>query len=292
MPPIRFSVITIVKDGVDFLTEAVASVQGQSVDDWELHIVDDGSTDGTLDLAHDLRREDQERISVHHHDDHANLGMSTSRNLGLHRSRGEFVTWLDHDDLLLPEKLEHLHHALERHPEAVAAIGPNRRWHSWHSPERDDWDQDFGLPTWELLPPPGLVPRFLEDRHTVPLGPLVRRRPLEAFGGHVESFRGMHEDQAFLARMMFRHPVVVVDEILHLYRQHESSCVSTTHRAGRDLEARRSFLRWVDEEHERSGIRSMELRNIIRRELGTTRGWRRRLIRRWLINARNRRAAP
>ncbi|MHC4246710.1 MAG: glycosyltransferase family 2 protein, partial [Planctomycetota bacterium] len=57
----RFSVVTIVRDGETHLAEAVASVRDQSVEDWELHIVDDGSIDGTLDLATRLAEEDSER---------------------------------------------------------------------------------------------------------------------------------------------------------------------------------------------------------------------------------------
>ncbi|HAC08840.1 MAG TPA: glycosyl transferase, partial [Phycisphaerales bacterium] len=54
----RFSVITIVRDGEEHLAEAIASVQDQSVEDWELHIVDDGSSDGTLELATRLAGDD------------------------------------------------------------------------------------------------------------------------------------------------------------------------------------------------------------------------------------------
>ena len=126
----RFSIVTIVRNGRAFLPEAVDSVFQQSVDDWELHIVDDGSTDGTLEIAEELVASDRRRIQLHRHPGGVNRGMSISRNLGLKHARGDFVTWLDHDDVLLPTKLESLHDALVASPEAVAAIGPNRRWHS------------------------------------------------------------------------------------------------------------------------------------------------------------------
>ena len=219
----RFSIVTIVRNGRAFLPEAVDSVFQQSVDDWELHIVDDGSTDGTLEIAEELVASDRRRIQLHRHPGGVNRGMSISRNLGLKHARGDFVTWLDHDDVLLPTKLESLHDALVASPEAVAAIGPNRRWHSWAATDQADRDQDLQTPPGVLMPPPGLVPTFLADRQAVPLGPLIRTLPLRTMGGHVESFRGMHEDQAFLARLMFRHPVVLVPEVLHLYRQHPES---------------------------------------------------------------------
>ncbi|NCF39873.1 MAG: glycosyltransferase [Planctomycetia bacterium] len=288
----RFSVVTIVRDGETHLAEAVASVRDQSVEDWELHIVDDGSIDGTLDLATRLAEEDSERIHVHRHPQGENRGMSASRNLGLRHATGEFVTWLDHDDRFLPRKLETLHETLDRCPEAVAAIGPCRRWWSWGSPEGRDEDQT--IPSVEadrLLRPPGLLPMFLENPRAVPLAPLVRRRPLVAMGGHVERFRGMYEDQAFLARLMFRHPVIVIPDVLHLYRQHESSCVARTHRSGLDIRTRRRFLHWLAMEFETCGPRDETLRRAIARATRATRSWRLRRWQRIIINLRSKNVA-
>lgn len=285
----RFSVITIVRDGEEHLAEAVESLKEQSVEDWELHIVDDGSSDGTLALATRLAEGDPGRIRLHRHPGGVNRGMSASRNLGLHHATGEFVTWLDHDDRFLPHKLETLHAAMERCPEAVAVIGPCRRWWSWSSSDQEDEDQVIlTTGTDQLLPPPGLLPVFLENPRAVPLAPLVRRRPLEAMGGHVECFPGMYEDQAFLARLMFRHPVFVIPDVLHLYRQHDSSCVARTHRSGLDVQNRRRFLHWLTMEFTTCGPRDESLRLSIARATHATRSWR---IRRWqrlLINLRSR----
>lgn len=285
----RFSVITIVRDGEEHLAEAVESLKEQSVEDWELHIVDDGSSDGTPALATRLAEGDPGRIRLHRHPGGVNRGMSASRNLGLHHATGEFVTWLDHDDRFLPRKLETLHAAMERCPEAVAVIGPCRRWWSWSSSDREDEDQTIPTSgTDQLLPPPGLLPVFLENPRAVPLAPLVRRRPLEAMGGHVECFPGMYEDQAFLARLMFRHPVFVIPDVLHLYRQHDSSCVARTHRSGLDVQNRRRFLHWLTMEFATCGPRDESLRRSIAHATHATRFWR---IRRWqrlLINLRSR----
>ncbi|MBC03175.1 MAG: hypothetical protein CMJ34_07710 [Phycisphaerae bacterium] len=288
----RFSVVTIVRDGEEYLEEAVTSVREQTVEDWELHIVDDGSSDRTLELAEHLAGADPDRIHVHVHPENANRGMSASRNLGLRHATGDFVTWLDHDDRFLPTKLEVLLARLQVHGEAVAVIGPCRRWHSWRDPAIPDEDQCFpsGM-CGTLLPPPGLLPLFLENSRLVPLAPLVRRGPLVAMGGHIEHFTGMHEDQAFLSRLMFRHPVVVTDETLHLYRQHEASCVTTTHRQGRDLSARRDFLHWLTDEFEFGGTRDEALRTLIRRRIRESRGWRLRRWRRLLINLRKSRSS-
>lgn len=289
------SVVTIVKDGQDFIGEAIESVRSQSWDHWELQLVDDGSQDGTLDLMHDAARVDPDRIFVHRHPNGENRGMSASRNLGLRQSRGDAVTWLDHDDVMLPRKLETMWSALDRHPDAVTVVGPVRRWYSWTTApaeDQSDVDQVFPGPFDRTLIPPSIVPLFLEERQLVPLSPMVRRTPLKALGGHIESFTDMHEDQAFLARLLFRHPVVLIEDVLHLYRQHAQSCVANTYRMGRERDARRAFLRWLELEAAVSGPRTPELREIVRRQLALTRGgWHRRLRRR-LINLRNRATSP
>ena len=289
------SVVTIAKDGEDFIAEAIESVRHQTWDHWELHLVDDGSRDGTLDLMHHAARADPERIFVHRHPNGENRGMSASRNLGLHRSRGDAVTWLDHDDVMLPGKIEVMWSALDRHADAVAVVAPVRRWYSWASGVangQSDTDQVFPGPFDQTLLPPSIVPLFLEQRQLVPLSPMVRSTPLKAMGGHVEAFTGMHEDQAFLAKLLFRHPVVLIEEVLHLYRQHAESCVANTYRMGRERDARRVFLRWLELETAIAGPRTPELREIVRRQLALTRGgWHRRLRRR-IINLRNRDDSP
>lgn len=85
------------------LADSVASVQAQTLADWELLIVDDASLDDTLALAKRLATEDP-RIKVLAHD--VNRGAAAARNTALKAARGIFVTCLDADDLWLPHKLE------------------------------------------------------------------------------------------------------------------------------------------------------------------------------------------
>ena len=283
------SVVIIVKDGELFLRDAIDSVFAQTHPACELVIVDDGSTDATpaiIDRAIAESTGGPTPVRVLRHPGGRNRGMSRSRNLGLANVRGELMTFLDHDDAMLPDKLAVLTAATRRHPDAVAVVGPNRRWRSWSGGTDDD--QCLGAAADTLLPPPGLLPTFLPDSRAVPLGPLLRTTAVRRLGGYVEDFVGMHEDQAFLARLMLQAPVAVVDDVLHLYRQHDASCVARTHRAGRDLLARRNFLRWIDRRLAAATIDTTELCALVRDELDRTRGWRRRRMRRRLINLRGR----
>lgn len=85
------------------LAVAVASVQSQTLPDWELLIVDDGSGDGTLEMAEGLAAQDP-RIRVFRLE--VNGGAARARNCAIKAARGRFIAFLDADDLWLPEKLD------------------------------------------------------------------------------------------------------------------------------------------------------------------------------------------
>jgi glycosyltransferase involved in cell wall biosynthesis len=94
-----------------FVLEAVASVLAQTYGDYELIVVDDGSGDGTGEaLTHYGGR-----VRYAYQD---NTGVSTARNHGLELARGEFIAFLDSDDLWLPEKLQVQVAFMDAHPQA------------------------------------------------------------------------------------------------------------------------------------------------------------------------------
>ena len=99
----RVSIITPAFNSVDFLEETIKSVQNQTYNDWELIIVDDCSTDGTFELANSFSQKDS-RIIVLRND--KNSGVSFSRNKAIDCSNGEYIAFLDSDDIWLPNKLE------------------------------------------------------------------------------------------------------------------------------------------------------------------------------------------
>ena len=86
-----------------FVEAAIRSVQSQTVADWELLVLDDGSSDGTCAIAACLAQEDP-RIRLLPNGE--NLGVARTRNRGFDLSRGQFVALLDSDDVWHPEKLE------------------------------------------------------------------------------------------------------------------------------------------------------------------------------------------
>lgn len=100
---VKVSVITPAFNAAPYLVETVKSVQTQSLRDWELFIIDDCSCDGTYELACGLAKEDG-RIFVLRNE--KNLGVAAARNKALDIAHGEYIAFLDADDLWLPEKLQ------------------------------------------------------------------------------------------------------------------------------------------------------------------------------------------
>ena len=98
------SIIMPVYNAGVLLHTAVESVLRQSFADFELLLVDDGSTDGSVALAHELAKKDG-RIRVL---EQPNAGICAARNLGLQHCRGQWFTFCDDDDTMLPHALETL----------------------------------------------------------------------------------------------------------------------------------------------------------------------------------------
>ena len=113
----RFSVIVPAYNVEAFVGEAIESVLRQSVSDWELIIVDDGSTDATASIVH---RFTDPRI---HFIRQENAGVSAARNRGIAAARGAYFAFLDADDRLRPTALERLSAGFEGAPEACVAYG-------------------------------------------------------------------------------------------------------------------------------------------------------------------------
>ena len=103
MPKPLVSVITPVYNGAKFLKNAVQSVLAQSYDNWELIIIDDASTDESYFVAQALAESDR-RITAKKLS--KNLGAGNARNQGLAVAKGDYIAFLDADDLWKSSKLE------------------------------------------------------------------------------------------------------------------------------------------------------------------------------------------
>lgn len=113
----RYSVVIPAYNAAAYIGETISSVLGQTETDWELVVVDDGSADETVAAVKGFA---DPRITLIQQE---NRGVSAARNRGFAGSRGEYVLFLDNDDLLYPKALERLGKKLDAQPEAVLAYG-------------------------------------------------------------------------------------------------------------------------------------------------------------------------
>jgi glycosyltransferase involved in cell wall biosynthesis len=285
-----------------FLREAVESVFSQSYDRWEMILVDDGSAGECTDFARDIGERHGSRVRYLDHPGHENRGLSAARMLGVSEAKGDYIAFLDSDDVWLPTKLREQVALMEAHPEVGMSYGNALYWHSWTGRPEDkklDHTPPLGVPDAEAWDPPRLLPLFLLGEAAVPCtcSLLVRRDTFDRAGGFEPSFRTMYEDQVFYSKVCLTVPVLPTARSWSRYRQHAGSMCARESRE-QSLEARAWFLRWlgdylttegVQDEALHAALREARLRNDAARATGLewVAGEVRRRIRKW-----SRRLAP
>jgi glycosyltransferase involved in cell wall biosynthesis len=202
------SVVLPTYNRLPLLCRAVASVIGQTFSDWELIVVNDGSTDDTREYLEAIDDPRVRPLSLEHR------GITSARNAGLRLARGEWVAFHDSDDLWLPEKLEW---QLRR-----VAAQPTCRW----SYTRYSFIDTNGTPLPErsnLLPLPVsghiLEPLLRFEVSTAVPTMLVQRSLIEEIDGFDATMLFL-SDYDFILRLAARSDVCALSETLALVREH------------------------------------------------------------------------
>lgn len=205
------SVVIPTYNRAQYIGACLKSVLDQSFSDFEILVIDDGSTDNTREV---VARFKDPRIS---YEWQANSGRpSVPRNRGIELSRGDYIAFLDSDDLWLPSKLEKQMAVAKRHPEAALIYCLARQFD-------ETGDKDLVSPY--RLKRSGSVYPFLLFYSFIPaLTVLVQRRHLAQVGvfDTRPEFKAV-EDYELWLRMAARYPVRFVPEVLAKYRIHGSN---------------------------------------------------------------------
>ena len=244
----RVSVVVIFLNAAAWLPEAIDSVLAQDYADIELIMVDDGSSDSSTGIALEYAALHPGKCLYAEHPGHANRGMSASRNAGIAMARGDYIAFIDADDVWTPDKLREQVAILDSHPEVGMVAGAACYWRSWQG------GKDDVVPAGHLLDqsvPPGSASTKVyplgEAQAPCPSVLMVRREVLERIRGFEPSFTGslqMYEDQAFLSKVYLDTHVWFSSQCWLFYRQHGSSCVAENVRLGNYHHIRRHFLDW------------------------------------------------
>mgnify|MGYP003624394661 FL=1 len=272
------SCIIIFLNGEKYLSEAIESVLSQSYPNWELILVDDGTTDGASEIARNYAKRNPNRIIYTQHPGHENLGMSASRNAGVALAKGRYIAFLDADDIWLPHRLERHVDVLEQHPEVAMSMAPTLLWSSWNKdnlPKSRPWlsadiETELGLPEGQVLMPPSVATTYLASHGAgVPgiCSLTVRRDRLQEVGGSENTFKTLYEDQVLLFKIFLNFPVIAINDIQDYYRQHEGSACAQVGRVAGDHVARPIFLEWLQWYIVETGLKDPKLWRALRGEM-------------------------
>lgn len=212
------SVVMPAYDRAATIGPAVRSVLAQTYGNLELLVVDDGSRDGTAEVVEELAAGDPRLRLIRLP---ANEGRSAARNRGIDEARGEFVTFIDSDDLYAPGRLERLVAAARRFPSEDFFIDDvmqfAQRDGRWILRNRTVYPSGV----WRPRPPHRVwIEGYL--RWSGASKPFVRRSLLDTHGMRFPSDMSQAEDQCFTIELIFsgttRRPVRVA-ESLYWYRR-------------------------------------------------------------------------
>ena len=267
------SIITIFLNAQKFMEEALESVLAQTYANWELWLVDDGSTDGSSAIAQAYVARYPDRVHYLTHPNHENKGMSASRNLGIAHARGHYIAFLDADDVWLPHKLKQQVAILETQPAAGMVYGAPLYWHSWSGQAEDaqrDHVPELGLAPESLVKPGELLRRLFplgKFAAPCPSDLLVRRELVESVGGFEDHFKILYDDQAFLTKVFLTAPVFVSGECWTRYRLHPDSTCAIAIRQGQHHSLLLFFLNWLSDYLQSQGVSDPQVWKALRRAL-------------------------
>ena len=230
--PTRISVIMPCYNAATFIEEAVNSVMNQTYTDVELIVVDDGSTDGSVNILQQLAAQHSQRLSLLFQD---HKGPYPARNLGLQHARGGYVAFLDADDYWTPNTLEKLATALDTRQSDIAYCG-------WQN-------VGTGAPGTEPYIPPDysqmdMAEEFLRSCPWPIHAALVRQEAINAVKGFSERCFSAMDYDLWLRLYAHTQKIVRVPEVMAFYRWHDKGQISKTKwkQVLNALQVRRDFV--------------------------------------------------
>jgi glycosyltransferase involved in cell wall biosynthesis len=246
------SVIICFLNPGDWLREAVDSVIAQTFTDWELILVDDGSVESDTRLARHYVDACPKKIFYREHEDHQNIGLPKSRNVGISASRGRYVAFLDADDKWMPKKLEAQLDILSRHPEVSVLLEASLFWYSWSGSPYTDTIYHVGVEEGVYVPPQ-LFERLYpigDGQPPCPTGIIMTSEALKEVNNFEEGFSGvftLYEDQAFLSKVYLTQKVYVSHDANNIYRKREGSMSDAANDEALYKKVRQFYIDWLEQ---------------------------------------------
>jgi cellulose synthase/poly-beta-1,6-N-acetylglucosamine synthase-like glycosyltransferase len=192
----------------EHLAQAIESVLAQTRQPIEVIVVDDCSTDGTIEIARSFKDPRVKVLSTP-----TNSGSATARNIAMRAATGDLIAMLDGDDYWFGDHLAVVAGLLDQHPEAALAFSPTEAFglQNWVWPIRIPTDRAVRC-FWDCVP-----------RTIIPHMNVVIRRPcLMEIGGYREVLLQSQDYDLFM-RLAYQHPFVCTQQVTSRYRRHDGS---------------------------------------------------------------------
>jgi len=230
-------------------------------------LIDDGSTDGSSKIARQYAEQYPQKVNYIEHDNHKNLGLSASRNVGINKSKGEYIAFLDADDVWLPQKLREQIAIMNTYPEVAMVCGPALHWYSWTGKPKDanrNYLEKLPVEMNAVIQPPDLLRKQMQmtDPVPTPSSLLIRRKVVNRRGGFEESFPHILEDQVFFVKIFADEPVFVASQIWYKYRQHPDSICSSIDIQKHCATSLR-FWKWAKQYLTNKGVKDREIMSSV-----------------------------
>lgn len=245
------SVILPFYNEVDFLHETIDSVLQQEYTNWEIILIDDAGSDACTQIAKAYAENWPDKIFYNDHPNHANKGLSASRNVAIAKAKGELLAFLDADDKWLPAKLKEQVQVFQQHPEVSMICEASSYWYSWEDKNAQDNIIPIGATPDKLYAPPSLSLQLYplgEGAAPCPSAIMVKKEASVRYHNFEDSFTGYlqgYEDQVFLGKFYLNEVVYVSGACNNLYRQRNDSLMHRMIADGKYINARLHFLEWL-----------------------------------------------
>jgi GT2 family glycosyltransferase len=198
-----------------YLPQTLDSILAQTYQDFEIVIVDDGSTDSSHEVLTDYQQRFPDKVRYYWHPGHANRGVAATSNLAIMKSKGEYLAWTGADDLWYPDKLALQAEQLDHDP----GLGMVYSYADYVDGEGRLLPGRAGT---DVTSDPNPVGRILEFCHPPAMTTVIRRQCLQEVGYVDESLRAC-EDWDLWIRVFSRWKVGFIDRSLAKYRIHGSN---------------------------------------------------------------------
>ena len=214
----KVSIIIPCYNGEKFLHETLDCLQKQTIKEWECIIVNDGSNDGSLDIMKEYSEKDHRFIFI----DKENEGPSVARNSGVQNSQGNYILFLDSDDIIAPDYICKGVKYLDCHPECTLYYSQTRYFGSRNDMMECSYSGYKDLLAW----------------NSIVCTCIIRRCDFDRIGGFDENMKG-YEDWEFFIRLLYhKNQVFQEPEVLFFYRMHDNPLGVNSQARQRDEELR------------------------------------------------------